>query len=102
MLIKINGIQNYEQLKNIKDKLKSNLRKIQCNLGDVKNGHLGLVLMNTEYTSVSLITYAHSIHPSRIPLIGGRSKATALLRERHNEQIKLFQEANAVKERLLN
>ena len=43
-LSKIHGKPDYEQLKNLKDKLKTNATKISSELGGGAFGHLGLVL----------------------------------------------------------
>ena len=49
VLTKISGKPDYENLKIIKEELKANAGKVQCDLGGGNDGHLGLVLSDAEY-----------------------------------------------------
>ena len=56
-LTKITTRPTYSSLKQIKDELKANAGKVQCELGGGANGHLGLVLSDPEYALVSPTPY---------------------------------------------
>ena len=66
-LPKIHGEPDYPQLKDLKDKLKTNATKITSDLGGGGHGHLGLVLTPAEYATVSAVPYVEPAHPG--PLI---------------------------------
>ena len=61
-LNKIHGEPDYEQLKVLKDKLKTNATKIPSDLGGGGFGHLGLVLSPAEYANISPVPYVHPLH----------------------------------------
>ena len=56
-LPKIHGEPDYKQLRNLKDKLKTNATKISSDLGGGGYGHLGLVLSRSEYANISAMAY---------------------------------------------
>ena len=62
-LPKIHGEPDYSQLKNLKDKLRTNALKITSDLGGGAHGHLGLVLLPTEYENASATPYNKPSHP---------------------------------------
>jgi hypothetical protein len=47
-LSKIQGIPTYEQLRNIKNEMKSNAASVPCDLGGGAHGHLCLMLTGAE------------------------------------------------------
>lgn len=67
VLTKITARRTYSSLKTIKNELKANAGKVQCELGGGNNGHLGLLLTDNEYALVSPTAYVHPIHPGPIP-----------------------------------
>jgi hypothetical protein len=56
-LTKIQGIPTYEQLRNIKNEMKSNAASVPCDFGGGAHGHLGLMLTGAEYSNVSHVNY---------------------------------------------
>ena len=100
VLTKITGRPQYSNLKIIKDELKANAGKVQCELGGGKNGHLGLLLKDTEYTLVNNTAYIRPIHPGTVVPIGATQILNTNLRAQYNEGLRLFREANAVEEAL--
>ena len=56
-LPKIHGEPEYDQLKEIKDKLKTNATKIPSDLGGGAFGHLDFVLAPAEYANISAVPY---------------------------------------------
>ena len=101
VLTKISGRPVYSSLKVIKNELKANEGKVQCELGGGNNGHLGLVLSDNEYALVSPdVPYMRPAHPGPVAPVGTSQLQNTNLRERYNEEIRLFREANAVEEAL--
>ena len=101
VLTKITTRPTYSSLKTIKDELKANAGKVQCELGGGNNGHLGLILSDAEYALVSPIAYVRPIHPGAVIPVGTTQIQNTNLRAQYNENLRLFREANAVEEALL-
>ena len=100
VLTKITGRPQYSDLKSIKDELKANAGKVQCELGGGNNGHLGLTLQDAEYTLVSPTAYIRPLHPGAVIPVGATQVQNTNLRAQYNEDLRLFREANAVEEAL--
>ena len=62
-LTTIQGKPTYELLTTIKNELKANAGKVQCDLGGGNNGHLGLILTPEEYNQISKTPYQCPQHP---------------------------------------
>ena len=95
VLTKVHDTPTYEVLKRIKDEIKANATNVQCDLGGGKHGHLGLVLDATEYATVSTTPYTRPVHPGPNPVVGNTQLENQVNRDKHNEKICLFREANA-------
>ena len=102
LLTKIHDTPTYEVLKRIKDEIKANATNVQCDLGGGKHGHLGLVLTPTEYATITATPYERPIHPGANPEAAATQWESQLNRERHQEQLRLFREANGVEAALLS
>ena len=100
VLTKITGRPQYSDLKAIKDELKANAGKVQCELGGGNNGHLGLTLLDAEYTLVSPTAYIRPAHPGAVIPTGATQIQNTNLRAQYNEDLRLFREATAVEEAL--
>ena len=91
VLTKILGKPDYESLKAIKDELKANAGKVQCNLGGSNNGNLGLVLSDVDYALVSPNTpYVHLVHPNAVAPQRNTQWENTVLRDQWKEEIWLF------------
>ena len=101
VLTKINARPTYPSLKTIKNELKANAGKVQCELGGGANGHLGLVLTDAEYALVSPTAYVRPVHPGPVVPVGATQILNTNLRAQYNEELRLFREANAVEEALV-
>ena len=102
VLSKITGRPTYSSLKIIKDELKANSGKVQCELGGGNNGHLGLVLSDVEYALVNPNDpYVRPAHPGPNAPVGTTQLQNTNLREQYNEEIRLFREANQVESALI-
>ena len=101
-LTKIHDVPTYELLKKIKNELKTNATKVQCDLGGGAHGHLGLLLSDAEYTALTTTTYARPTHPGTFtPGSGDTNYQITVKREDHKEKIRLYRECNAVEQALL-
>ena len=87
-LTKISGQPNYELLKSIKDELKANAASVPSNLGGGSNGHLGLVLSDVEYLTVSPIAYIRPTHPGPLVIPAGPPAVPQYLRTEMREDHK--------------
>ena len=61
-LPKIYDEPDYDQLKDLKDKLKTNATKIPSDLGEGDFGHLCLVLSPAEYANISAVPNIRPLH----------------------------------------
>ena len=100
-LTKIIGKPTYESLTTIKNQLKANAGKVQCELGGGAHGHLGLILSDAEYALVSPTPYIRPIHPGPNVPVGVTQVENTNLRAQYNESLRLFRETNAVEEALI-
>ena len=96
VLSKVIGKHTYSSLKTIKDELKANAGKVQCELGGGNNGHLRLLLSNTEQGLVSTTPYIRPVHPGPIVPVGTTQIQNTSLRAQYNEDLCMFREATAV------
>ena len=103
-LTKISGQPDYELLKLIKDELKANAGSVPSNLGGGTNGHLGLVLTDVEYSTVSPTPYIRPTHPGPLVIPVGPPAVPQYLRtemrEDHKEVVRVFREADNVEKAL--
>ena len=104
-LAKIHGEPDYEQLKTMKDKLKTNASKIQSELGGGGHGHLGLVLSPTEYTNISQTPYVRPLHPGVLNVAPNcTERVESRRRIEHKRDLALFHETvqveNALKKQI--
>ena len=104
-LPKIHGEPDYDQLKNMKDKLKTNATKIPSDLGGGAFGHLGLVLTPAEYANISAVPYIRPIHPGVLNLPAPASERTEKRRrDQHKKDLATYHETihieNALKKQI--
>ena len=90
-LTKIHGEPTYETLKTVKNELKSNACSVTTDLGGGAHGHLGLVLNNAEYATISATPYVRPAHPGTLTITNGTAQHEATrLRTEHKGLIRLF------------
>ena len=104
-LPKIHGEPDYEQLKNMKDKLKTNVTKIPSELGGGGHGHLGLVLSPTEYANISPTPYVRPVHPGVLHIAPATSERVEnRRRQQQKRDLAVFHETvqleNALKKQI--
>ena len=101
-LTRIHGQPTYPSLKIIKDEMKANASSVQSDLGGGANGHLGLILTQLEYSSVSPVDYIRPIHPGAIVIPPGTTQhESTRLREEHKEVLRLYRESNLLEQSLI-
>ena len=90
-LTKIHGEPDYESIKSLKDKLKTNATKISSELGGGNFGHLGLVLTPAEYANISATPYVRPIHPGQLNIPPNITERNELRRRAdHKKDMALF------------
>ena len=90
-LDKIHGEPTYAKLCKIKDQIKANALSVSSELGRGAHGHLGLVLTNSEYASITATRYIPPAHPGPldIPALTVYHVETRI-REDHKALIRVF------------
>ena len=102
VLTKITGQPTFDALRTVKNELKANAASVPSDLGRGANGHLGLVLTPAEYVNISPNPYVRPVHPGPLVLPAGLPNyQQQIQRELHQENIRIFQEAENVHNTLL-
>ena len=100
-LTKIHGEPTYESLRLIQNQLKANARSIHTYLGGGQLGHLGLVLTPAQYALLSPHPYVRPPRPPPLVLPAYQlPHVVQTAQNRHNDQVKLFNECNNVEQAL--
>ena len=103
-LTKIHGRPTYENLKTVKNELKTNASAVSSSLGGGRNGHVGLVLTPQEYTMVSATPYVRPVHPGVLVLpngVGITNLHKEIARDTHKETLRVFREDVDVEKALI-
>ena len=97
-LTKIIGEPNHTSLTTLLNELKANAQSVHSNLGGGAHGHLGLVLSTLDYASVAPMTpYVRPRFPGSFVLENNVTNMQAqMLRDQHAENLRQFQEVEAV------
>ena len=102
VLTKIHGIPTYEALRKIKNEIKYNTASVPCDLGGGNHGHLGVVLTQVEYSSITITPYVRSVHSGIVNIaVGTPNYEATRLCYNIKEAIRLNREDNNVKKVLL-
>ena len=64
------GTPTHKTLKRLKQELRANASSVESDLGGGDHGHLGLVLIPAEYSSISATAYLCLTHHSPNPVTG--------------------------------
>ncbi len=100
-LTKIHGEPTYESLCLIQNQLKANARSVYTYLGCGQLGHLGLVLTPAKYALLSPHPYISPPRPPQLVLPAYQlPHVVQTAQNRHNDQVKLFNECNNVEQTL--
>ena len=101
-LTPIDGTPTFNTLQQLIREIKANAMSVHSNLGGGSSGHLGLVINQLEYSSVTPIFFIRPLHPGRlnIPLNANRDMQEAYIRQ-HTEQLRIFHEVYGVERALI-
>ena len=98
-LTRILGIQTYDSLHQMQLKLKSNALYFHSNLGGGTNGHLGLLITNTKYATLSPVPYVHPVHPGIILITNNTIRVASYeLKRVYNDNIRVFHKVRGVEQ----
>ena len=96
-LTKITGEPTHTSLTTLINELKANAQSVHSNLGGGAHGHLGLVLSPVDYASVAQAPYVRPQFPGSFVIPPNITNVQAqMLREQHAENLRQFQEVEAV------
>ena len=99
----IRGVPTYKALKRLKMELQANASSVETDLGGGNHGYLGLVLTDQEYNTIP--NTAPFVPPNYPPPLVIPQTATPIqaieLKERYNEQKRLYLECKNVEKALL-
>ena len=100
-LTSINGEPDADTLIKLKNELKANASSVPSNLGGGHLGHLGLVLPPHTYAMISDTPFVQPAHPGPLVIPPGTTGPMAtVLREQHQESVRLFREVTGVEKAL--
>lgn len=104
VLPKIHGAPNYQSIRLVNKKLAANASTIKTTLGGGRHGYLALCMSPTAYSSYSLIAFVPPVNPGPIPTFPIRATAVtvAALEATHKENLRAWEEYNAVMQALKN
>ena len=103
-LTKIHSRPKFDNLKVIKNELKTNGSSVTTDLGGGLNGHVGIVTTPSEYSLVSIIPYVRPVHPGSLVLpngVGVTNLHREIARDDHKEAVRLFREVVDVEKALI-
>ena len=102
VLPRIVGKPTYEKLREMKKALKANAASVQSDLGGGAFGHLGLVLDDVTYNTLTGHNYVRPVHPGALIIAAGTPHHEAVrLREEQAENIRIFRETVDVNNALI-
>lgn len=85
----IEGEPNYESISDMVQILYANAASLPTTLGGGQHGHIGLVMNDILYATLSITPYIHPVNPGQLPILAG----TAAQRD---EQLRNFEERQRV------
>ena len=101
-LTKIQGEPNSESLYKLRNELKANAQAVYSNLSDGAHGHLALVLSDGQYALLTADAFVRPVFPGPLAIPAGTTAPMAtVLKEAHQESIRIFREVQGVEKALL-
>ena len=88
-LPRISGEPNYESINDMVQSLYANAASLSTTLGGGNHGHIGLVMNDILYTTLSPTPYHHPVDPGPLPMLAG----TAAQR---GDQLREFEETQCI------
>jgi hypothetical protein len=100
-LTRIQGEPNAESLFKLRNELKANAQAVYSNLSDGAHGHLALVISDAQYAVLTALPFVRPVHPGPLAIPAGTTAAmSTVLKETHQETIRLFREVQGVEKAL--
>jgi hypothetical protein len=101
-LTKLPGEPTSESLHKLRNELKANAQSVYSNLSDGAHGHLALVLSDAQYALITAQPFVRPLHPGPLAIDAGTTGPMAtVLKEAHQEQLRLFREVQGVEKALI-
>jgi hypothetical protein len=101
-LTKLQGEPTSKSLFTLRNELKANAQSVYSNLSDGAHGHLALVLSVAQYALITAQPFVLPQHPGTLTIPDGTTgPMSAVLREAHQEQLRLFREVQGVGKALI-
>jgi hypothetical protein len=101
-LTKLQGEPTPESLFQLRNELKANAQSVFSNLSDGAHGHLALVLNDAQYALITALPFVRPVHPGTLNIPEGTTgPMSTVLREAHQENLRLFREVQGVEKALV-
>jgi hypothetical protein len=101
-LTKIHGEPTSGSLYKLRNELKANAQSVSTNLSDGTHGHLALVLSAHNYSLLTAEPFIRPVHPGALDIPAGTTAPmSAVLKEAHHEQLRLFREVQGVEKAMI-
>ena len=103
VLTKILGEPTAYSLILLNQELKANASSVYSNLGGGTHGHLFLVISPTQCNLLSNDAFIRQLHLGPLTIPNGTTAAmSVVIKDQHNEQLRLFKEVNGVEKALIS
>jgi hypothetical protein len=101
-LTKLQGEPNANSLLTLRNELKANAKSVYSNLSYGNHGHLALVISAAQYTLLTAIPFVRPVFPGPLVIPAGTTASmSAVLREEHQEEVRIFREVQGVEAALI-
>ncbi len=101
-LTKLQGEPNANSLLTLRNELKANAKSVYSNLSDGAHGHLALVISDAQYALLTAQAFVRPVFPGPLVIPAGTTAGmSTVLREEHQEAIRIFREVQGVEAALI-
>ena len=101
-LTRILGIPTYDALHQMQLELNINALYVHSNLGGVTHRHIGLLMTNTKYATLSTVAYTRPVHPSILQTPSNATDvASYKLKRVYDKNLGVFHEVRGVEKLLI-
>jgi tetrahydrodipicolinate N-succinyltransferase len=101
-LTKLHGEPTSENLFTLRNELKANAQTVYSNLSDGVHGHIALVISDAQYALLTPVPFVRPVFPGQLIIPPGTTGPMAtVMREEHQEAIRIFREVQGVEKALI-
>ena len=101
-LTPILGEPTIKTLYKLQNKIKANTKAVYYNIGVGSHGHLGIVLINSQYALILPTPFIYLTHPSPLIIMEiTTAQANSNMRIKHTKEVRLFREVIGFEKSLL-